>query len=99
MAPVRAKVCGITRPEDARLACECGAWAVGFVFWQRSPRYVDPGTAAAIVAALPAGSLAVGVFVNAPPVEITALADRVGLGAVQLHGEEGADDLRQLPPA
>lgn len=97
MAPLRVKVCGITRPEDARVASVCGAWAVGFVFWQDSPRQVAPRRAAAIAAALPGDVLAVGVFVNAPAAEIVALADRVGLGAVQLHGDERAADIAALP--
>ena len=93
----RVKVCGITRLADARLACELGASAVGFVFWNRSPRRVDPDTAAGVAAALPAGTLSVGVFVNAPAQEIRAVVERVGLGAVQLHGDETEPQMRGLP--
>ena len=93
----RTKVCGLTRLEDARLACELGADAVGFVFWDRSPRAIDPGEAAAIAAALPAGPLPVGVFVNAPAAEICAVVERVGLGAVQLHGDETEEQTRLIP--
>ena len=93
----KVKVCGITRLVDARLACELGASAIGFVFWDRSPRRIDPDAAARIAAALPAGALAVGVFVNAPLEEIRAVVDRVGLGAVQLHGDETEEQIRQLP--
>jgi phosphoribosylanthranilate isomerase len=82
------KVCGITRPDDARLAADLGAWAVGFVFWPGSPRCVDPATARAIVDTLPASVTAVGVFVNADRDEIERVAAHVRLGVVQLHGDE-----------
>ena len=91
------KVCGMTRAADARLACELGAAAVGFVFWDRSPRRIDPRVAAEIVETLPAATLAVGVFVNAPVERMCALVDRVGLGAVQLHGDETEEQVRRLP--
>jgi len=85
---VRVKVCGITRYEDARLALDRGAWAVGFVFWPRSPRRVDAGQAAAIVRRLPPETLAVGVFVDAPIEEVRETAAVVGLRGIQLHGSE-----------
>ena len=93
----RVKVCGITRLADARLACELGASALGFVFWERSPRRTDPEAAAAITAALPAGPLPVGVFVDAPAEEICAVVERAGLGGVQLHGDETDELTRRLP--
>jgi phosphoribosylanthranilate isomerase len=82
------KVCGFTRVADARHAAEVGATAVGLVFWPRSPRCVDVEQAAEIVAALPAGVTPVGVFVNATPAVVTETVDRVGLRAVQFHGDE-----------
>jgi phosphoribosylanthranilate isomerase len=82
------KVCGITRTDDARLAADLGAWAVGFVFWPRSPRYVDPDTARAIVDTLPPAVTGIGVFVNADREEIERVAAHARLGAVQLHGDE-----------
>jgi phosphoribosylanthranilate isomerase len=85
---VRVKICGLTRAEDALLAAELGAWAVGFVFWPGSPRYVPPERARAIVDALPASVTPVGVFVDQPREEVETIARRVGLGAVQLHGTE-----------
>ena len=94
---VKVKVCGMTRLADARLACELGASAVGFVFWDKSPRRIDPRAAAEITAALPAGALAVGVFVDAPVERMCELVDRVGLGAVQLHGDETRQQIRRLP--
>jgi len=85
------KICGITRLEDAQAAVEGGAQAIGFVFWPASPRCIDVETARAIVAELPALVTSVGVFVNQPADEVNAVADRVGLGAVQLHGDETVD--------
>jgi phosphoribosylanthranilate isomerase len=82
------KICGITRVEDARAALAEGATALGFVFWPKSPRYIDPDRARAIVAALPAPVMTVGVFVNQPADEVNRVAEHVGLNAVQLHGDE-----------
>lgn len=86
MIPV--KICGITRAEDAALAAELGATWVGFVFWPRSPRFVTRAAAADILATLPAHVTGVGVFVDQPAEEVDATAAQVGLGAVQLHGDE-----------
>ena len=82
------KICGITRCEDATLAARLGAACVGFVFWPQSPRFVEPAAAADILAVLPPHVAGVGVFVNQAIDEVNAIADRVGLGAVQLHGDE-----------
>jgi len=87
---VRVKVCGITRVDDARLAADLGAWAIGFIFWPKSPRFVEPARARAIVDALPAYVLPVGVFVNQPAGEVEEVGRLVRLGAVQLHGDESA---------
>ena len=86
----RVKVCGITRVEDAMLAAELGASAVGFIFWPRSPRFVPPTRAAEIAAALPPSIVCVGVFVDQPVEEMQAIGSSVPLGAVQLHGSETA---------
>jgi phosphoribosylanthranilate isomerase len=82
------KICGITRLEDAMAAVAAGADAVGFVFWPSSPRCVDPNHARAIVSALPPFVTSVGVFVDEAPEEVIRVADKVRLGAVQLHGSE-----------
>ena len=86
MMPV--KICGITRLEDAALAARLGAASIGFVFWPQSPRFVEPAAAADILAALPPHVTGVGVFVDQPVEEINAVSNQVGLGAVQLHGDE-----------
>lgn len=90
------KICGITRPEDARAAIECGADAIGFVFWPASPRYVDPERAREIVRQLDRPAALVGVFVNQKSDEVNAVAERVGLHAVQLHGDETPDMARSI---
>src|SRR5574341_1906028 len=87
---MRVKVCGITRLEDARIAADLGAFAIGFVFWPASPRFVDAERARSIVRALPPFVMPIGVFVDQPQAEVNEVADRVGLGAVQLHGNETA---------
>ena len=82
------KICGITRAEDAKAAVDAGAQALGFVFWPDSPRFIEPDRARAIVAQLPPFVTPVGIFVNQPAEYVSAVADLVGLGAVQLHGDE-----------
>ena len=82
------KICGITRLEDAAAAVAAGAGAIGFIFWPRSPRFIDPHRARAIAAALPPFVTPVGVFVNQPIEHVNAVTSLVRLGAVQLHGDE-----------
>ncbi len=82
------KICGITRAEDALLAADLGASAIGFVFSAASPRYIAPERARAIVDRLPACVSVVGVFVDEDPSVIRRTAAAVGLSAVQLHGRE-----------
>ena len=84
------KICGITRLEDALHAAEQGATALGFVFWPRSPRYVEPAVAAGIIARLPAGVTPVGLFVNESPERIRGVVAETGIATVQLHGDEPA---------
>lgn len=89
------KICGITSPDDARLAVSAGAAAIGVVFWPSSPRAVDVGRAREIVAAVPAPVSVVGVFVNQVE-EARRVTSQVGLGAVQFHGDETVDDCRSM---
>ena len=97
MAGARVKVCGITRRDDALLAADLGASAVGFVFWPPSPRYVEPAEAAAIARELPADVSPIGVFVDAPVDDVRRIAAEVGLAAVQLHGDEPPTLCDELP--
>jgi phosphoribosylanthranilate isomerase len=82
------KICGITSMQDAQAAVEAGAASLGFVFWPKSPRFIDPHRARAIVSNLPPFVVPVGVFVNQPAAHVRGVAALVRLGAVQLHGEE-----------
>ena len=87
----RVKICGITREEDAQLAVQLGARAIGLVLWPGSPRCLGAQRARAIVETLPAHVTAVGVFVNQPLDEVRRAAEVAALGAVQLHGEESLE--------
>lgn len=93
---VRVKVCGLTSVADALACASVGVDRVGLNFHPGSPRRIDPGLAAEIVAALPPSCVAVGLFVDRPPGEVAATADRVGLTGVQLHGSEPPEDLIAL---
>ncbi|HEU4690936.1 MAG TPA: phosphoribosylanthranilate isomerase, partial [Vicinamibacterales bacterium] len=90
------KVCGITRLVDALHALQQGATALGFVFWERSPRKIDPGQAKAIIAALPKGTTAVAVFVNESVEQVQEVVKVTGVKVVQLHGDETAGDFNRL---
>lgn len=85
---VRVKICGITTFEDAMMAVEAGADALGFVFFQGSPRYIAPDRAADVIRRLPPFVQTVGLFVNEDVAVVNGIADRCGLDLVQLHGEE-----------
>lgn len=82
------KICGMTNLEDALVAVDAGADAVGFVFYEKSPRCVSVETAREICEKLPDGVEKVGVFVNEPVEKVTTIAGEAGLTAVQLHGDE-----------
>jgi phosphoribosylanthranilate isomerase len=85
------KVCGMTNLADAEQAAELGAWAVGLIHYEKSPRHVAPDVAAAVGAALKRRCEVVGVFVNATLDEIAQAAENAQLTMVQLHGDEGAE--------
>ncbi len=86
MIPV--KICGLTRAEDARLAWELGASALGFIFHPASPRAMTARRVREIRRKLPAEAFCVGVFVDLIPELVNTLAEEAGLDAVQLHGRE-----------
>ncbi len=86
----KVKICGITNAEDAAAAVDAGADAVGFVFYRKSPRYIEPTLARQIITTLPPLVTAVGVFVNEDQQVVRMLMDDCGLALAQLHGDESA---------
>jgi phosphoribosylanthranilate isomerase len=86
---MKVKICGITSLEDAELAIAHGAWAIGFLLWPPSKRFVDPAVAAGITRVVRRKVETVGVFVNQTIDEIADRVDILGLTHVQLHGDEG----------
>jgi phosphoribosylanthranilate isomerase len=84
---LKVKICGVTRREDAELACELGASALGFIF-TNSPRRVTPAKAAILGSGLPERVVRYGVFVNAEPEEVVKMAQEASLTGIQLHGQE-----------
>jgi phosphoribosylanthranilate isomerase len=88
---VRVKICGITNVPDAQAAVEAGADAVGFVFSDRSPRFVTTKTATEISRSLPPYSLRVGVFANRSEQFVRRAINECGLGLLQFHGDEPAE--------
>lgn len=92
----KVKICGITNLKDALLSAKFGADALGFNFYEKSPRYIAPEKARDIIAQLPAEILKVGVFVNENLEKIAATAETAGLDVLQLHGEETPEFARQL---
>ncbi len=93
---IRIKICGITNLDDALLAADLGADALGFIFYPRSPRHVTPEASRRIIAQLPPFVAAVGVFVDEDAAVVQDLAAKVRLDWVQLHGQESPDYCRNL---
>jgi phosphoribosylanthranilate isomerase len=87
----KVKICGITTVADALMSVEAGADALGFVFYDKSPRNLEPARAAEIIRALPPFIHVVGLFVHAPLDFINSVADRCRLDMVQLHGDESPE--------
>ncbi len=98
MSRTRVKVCGITEERDAVECVLLGVDALGFNFWPRSPRFIEPESARRIVERLPALVAKVGVFVDAPLIRVLEVARSVGLTAVQLHGDESPSYGASLAP-
>jgi phosphoribosylanthranilate isomerase len=93
---VRIKICGVRRLEDAFVAVEAGADAIGLNFWRPGRRYVAPEAARVIARALPPFVARVGVFADEDAETIRRIADLCGLDALQLHGEESPEFCRQF---
>lgn len=89
----RVKVCGITNVDDALLAVEAGADALGFIFVENTPRFVTPQQVEPIIRRLPPFVTPVGVFWDHPAGHVKAVAEACGLRALQFHGEEAPEDL------
>ncbi len=92
--PFVIKICGITNEEDARVAVDAGANALGFNFYERSPRYVNAQRAREIVEAIEGEYLKVGIFVNPSADEVSTASQAVRLDVAQLHGESCPQLLR-----
>jgi len=88
MARLFVKICGVTTAEDAAMAVAAGADAIGVNFWPGSKRHVTLADARDVLAAVPAGVLKVGVFVDAPVEEVERHLDELELDRAQLHGDE-----------
>ena len=89
VSPARVKVCGITNVIDAEMAVELGAWALGMIFFEGSPRSCSLAEARRIVAATRRKVECCGVFVNAPLEQVVAISEDLALTMLQLHGDEG----------
>ncbi len=91
MSQCKIKICGITNQIDALHAVNAGADALGFIFYNKSPRYVSPNVVKSIVADLPPFVLPIGVFVNEEAKVVRDIVDECGLVLAQIHGDETAD--------
>lgn len=93
----RIKICGITRLDDARKALELGAWALGFNFYPRSSRYIDPEQAGVLIRQLGASVFTVGVCVNESVKTLRQIHEASQVKMMQLHGDE-CPSLSKNPP-
>ena len=96
MIPVQIKICGITNIKDARACVELGVTVLGFNFYPKSPRYIEPTAARQIITAISPGVCPVGVFVDANPEEIRNIANAAGVRSVQLHGHTSPETCHEL---
>ncbi len=92
----KVKICGITNFEDAKLAADLGADLLGFNFYEKSKRYIEPNDAKAIIKSLDAALEIVGIFVDEEIETILQIGDLCGLNAVQLHGNETPEFVAEL---
>jgi phosphoribosylanthranilate isomerase len=93
---MKIKVCGLTRESDVALATELGAWALGFIFYEKSPRAVRTETVREITQGISESIQKVGVFVDAPQEIVKKAVEVAGLTTVQLHGDETPEYCEKL---
>jgi phosphoribosylanthranilate isomerase len=93
----RVKICGLTRPQDVVAAANAGADAVGFVFYEPSPRSVSIETAAELIRSLPAFVTATGLFVNPEKGFVEEVLSKVPLDLLQFHGDETPEFCQSFP--
>ena len=93
---MKVKICGITSIEDALLCCEYGVDAIGFIFYEKSKRYISFERAESISKQLPPFVFKVGVFVNEETEKVNRAAKQIGLNAVQLHGDESPGYIEKI---
>ncbi|MCX2861650.1 phosphoribosylanthranilate isomerase [Paucibacter sp. PLA-PC-4] len=92
MSRTRIKICGLTRGADIDAAVQAGADAIGFVFYEKSPRYVTPDRAAELAQRLPPFVTPVGLFVNASDEQLAAGLAALPNMLLQFHGDESPQD-------
>lgn len=92
----RIKICGLTREEDVHAAVTAGADALGFVFYEKSPRYIDPSRMASLLAEVPAFVSTVGLFVNASAEQVASILRQAPVSVLQFHGDETIEDCVRL---
>jgi phosphoribosylanthranilate isomerase len=98
MKRVRIKICGLRRAEDVELCIHAGVDALGFNFYEKSPRYLPPQAAAPLVVRVPPSIAPVGIFVGAGVEQVRDAIARSGVRSIQLHGEEDPASYASLAP-
>jgi len=93
---MRTKICGITNYEDAMVAIAAGADALGFVFYEKSPRYITPKDAKAVISQLPPFVEKVALFVNVKADEVNTICQEIGATLAQIHFEAPASFYKAL---
>ena len=93
---IHVKICGVTSFNDAIMATNYGASALGFIFYEKSPRYINPEILKTWISNVPSSVKKVGVFVNKDIDKVNKIAEELNLGMVQLHGDESPEYCNQM---